>query len=555
MKNLIRIIFALSLLTPTKNFSQVVNDPNLQLDTVLFVQNFAVRVELNTIDSSLYYCTLNGEVYKILPKGSVPADSLVATFAEHGINHLTGFAMHDSTMYLSGTREITGLPGYGTIARAKLQSNNTYAWDTLMITETYENLGGTFDHSFGGLCLTPDADSIFIASGSRTDHGEVQDAGGMFPDTREVGLTSLILKIPVDTNNILIQNDSALIDASGFLFCRGVRNTFDIAYAPDGSLFGSENSGDRDDPDELNWLVQGGNYGFPWVMGNNYTGQQFPGYDYTQDHLLDTNVHSVTLGLFHDDPSYPAIPPGLTFREPVRNYGPDADIYRDSITGFPMDANLNFTYMSGITPHRSPLGLVFDTDSSLYGIYKKKGFMLSYTEGSLDSASFVPGSGLGPFLDLSEDLLMLDLTYVNGLDQYVMNCRKLVEGLQSPIDALLVGNDLYMMEISFGSFTPRLLRLHFPTGVSVNENNFSNTVQLYPNPAKENIMLQFENLKNEKGVYSITDATGRVILQKDFLISSGKNMLNVDISDLTAGIYLITLNTSDTTVAKKFVRN
>ncbi len=68
-------------------------------------------------------------------------------------------------------------------------------------------------------------------------------------------------------------------------------------------------------------------------------------------------------------------------------------------------------------------------------------------------------------------------------------------------------------------------------------------------------MLQFENLKNEKGVYSITDATGRVILQKDFLISSGKNMLNVDISDLTAGIYLITLNTSDTTVAKKFVRN
>ncbi|GAB5409195.1 MAG: hypothetical protein BalsKO_15600 [Balneolaceae bacterium] len=36
-------------------------------------------------------------------------------------------------------------------------------------------------------------------------------------------------------------------------------------------FFGTENAGDRDDSEELNWLQQGKHYGFPWVIGGNET--------------------------------------------------------------------------------------------------------------------------------------------------------------------------------------------------------------------------------------------------------------------------------------------
>ena len=56
------------------------------------------------------------------------------------------------------------------------------------------------------------------------------------------------------------------------IFCRGIRNTFDLCFDDKGNLFGGDNG--RDDlglqapPEELNHLVKGGFYGFPTEGAN-----------------------------------------------------------------------------------------------------------------------------------------------------------------------------------------------------------------------------------------------------------------------------------------------
>jgi glucose/arabinose dehydrogenase len=124
--------------------------------------------------------------------------------------------------------------------------------------------------------VSPDGRFVYLSSGSRTDHGEVQTSGGRFPGLREVPLTAKIFRLPATASGVVLLDDEAFLTGSGFVFARGVRNSFDPAFNARGDLFSGDNSGDRDDSDELNWLREGGHYGFPWRMGTNDTPQQFP---------------------------------------------------------------------------------------------------------------------------------------------------------------------------------------------------------------------------------------------------------------------------------------
>ncbi len=127
------------------------------------------------------------------------------------------------------------------------------------------------------------------------------------------------------------------------VFASGLRNVYDIAFHPeDGTLFGADNGRDElqlNVPEELNLLVEGGNYGWPDCWGNGkgsncegtippiaemderssanglvfYTGSMFPA-EYTNDlfiaqwgsHLRDTGRKIVRVQLEKDGESYGA---------------------------------------------------------------------------------------------------------------------------------------------------------------------------------------------------------------------------------------------------------
>lgn len=116
-------------------------------------------------------------------------------------------------------------------------------------------------------------------------------------------------------------------------------------------------------------------------MGSNYNPLLISSYDVNQDPLVNHLCAGFINGWFAGDPSFPIIPNGISFIEPVRNYGPDGDFFRDAITGQVKNASDEGTYISTFTGHRSPLGLVFDKDSILPAPFKGDGFVLSFMPG------------------------------------------------------------------------------------------------------------------------------------------------------------------------------
>lgn len=420
-------------------------DPAITVSEMMQVKAYAVRIAKNPVNNNLYYATYTGNIYKINQSGTTFSDTLIATANDHHVNYLQGLLFKNNMLYLVGNRKMPNTTGHGLVMGGLFQANGTWLWDTIMYTAPYPTTATLFDHAFAGICLSNGGDSLFISSGSRTDHGETQTTGGLFPGAREAPLTSKIYRIPINpANTIFLPNDSTMLNAGPYIYSYGVRNTFDMAIAPNGELFGTENSGDRDDPEELNVILKNSHYGFPWRMGGNATGMQFPTYNQNNDVLINHSCSAWTGGYFYNDPSYPQ-PGGIIFREPVQNYGPDADKFRDPVTGTVRDASNEGIAITSFTSHRSPLGLIFDNSGVLAPPYRYSAFMLSYTEGTADATGTLPNGSIGPFSDVGQDLLQLSL-YKNASGQYSMNCYRTVWNFKNPVDAFMSNNVLYIIE-------------------------------------------------------------------------------------------------------------
>jgi len=84
------------------------------------------------------------------------------------------------------------------------------------------------------------------------------------------------------------------------------------------------------------------------------------------------------------------------------------------------------------TPHRSPLGLVFDTEGALSDEFKGDGFILSW------------GALVGDLTDRGEDLLHLELTKTG--DTYQAKVTQLVRDFDHPVDTVLIKDKLYVLD-------------------------------------------------------------------------------------------------------------
>jgi len=105
------------------------------------------------------------------------------------------------------------------------------------------------------------------------------------------------------------------------VFASGLRNSVGLAFHPEtGELYGTENGrdwlGDDLPPDEINLIVEGGNYGWPICYGDNVHDTEFDKNVYIRDPcqepdtipaLVNLQAHSAPLGLtFYDADNFPA---------------------------------------------------------------------------------------------------------------------------------------------------------------------------------------------------------------------------------------------------------
>jgi len=494
--------------------------------------NGGIRLAYDPVESRLLYLTMGGDIYEADLSVSGQTATRIYDSSDHGLGYpVMGMTVgSDGTIYLVGN-DVGTEPGknIGVLKRGWI-NNGVRNWEIVAKTEAFGRSETNYDHNFNAIVLSPDEQYLYFNSGSRTDHGEVQNNNGQFIFAREYPITSAIFKIPTASENLLLLNDEEFLNQNGYLFADGVRNTFSLAFDGEGNLFGSENSGDRDDHEELNLLREGHHYGFPWRMGDTDTPQRFAGYDPSTDLLLNPDAGAVRDGYFYNDTRYPNPPAGVVFSDPAINLGPDADLYRDPATGMILDASENSRTLSTFTAHRSPLGLVFDTQGVLPEPYKNEGLVLSWT--GPESNLLFPFSGEG------EDLLLLE--FESKDDPPRLRATRIVSDLLNPIDAILVGDKLYVLEFGSGA---KVWEIGFAENVATESELPGGLFELdvYPNPARNYSSVSIRSSAFQHLDVSLYSMQGKRVqhIHDGFLTPGQLFSSKVDTSHLSAGVYAL----------------
>lgn len=431
--------------------------PDIRVEHLMNVGPVAVRILQNPVSGDLYYTTFDGDVFRITNLNSGHPDSVkILTAADHGIGRLQGAVWNKNTLFLCGNIDLNNKKGTsGRMVRFEFGKGGAPKMSVVFTTPEYPANKTIYDHGWNALAVSPDGKYIFVNSGARTDHGEIQDDGGLYPNVRDNALTSKIFRFPIDSKDLVLPMDTATLKADGFLYAEGVRNAFDMAFDGSGNLFAVVNSSDYDFPEDMFWIRQHHHYGFPWIMGGVENPQQFPGWkpDPATDSFINPSSHAWRAHYYSDDSTFPKIPQGLRFSAGVQNLGPDANEYRGH-SGKVLDGDQTGVAVSTFTPHSSPLGLFFDTKNTLSDEFRGDGFVIRYSLGRNEAL-------MHPFTSEGSDLLHLDMTYNPGMDNFTMHTTRIVDGFQQPTDAVLVGNIAYVIE--YGGMGGHIWKVIFPS--------------------------------------------------------------------------------------------
>jgi hypothetical protein len=500
--------------------------PDITIRPLVDVGGDCVRIATDSARRFLYYMTLGGDIHRVDP---VSAEKVrLYTADDHGVLTPQGFTIsQDGSFFVVGdiyqNDSLTGI-----IRRGSMVGKNR-VWTTVATAEPYP-LNTHYNHAFNAVEVSPDGKYIYVNSGSRTDHCEMEHREGPLAGLREIPLTSKIFRLPADGLDLTLRNNLDSLTAAGYVYAYGLRNTFDLATGPDGNLFGTENSDDRDDEEELNWIREGGHYGFPWRIGTHDTPQRIPGYRPESDLLLNHDSYAYSLGFYYDDSTYPAPPPGVAFTDPVTSTGPDADRLRDPVTGMILDASETETSLGTFTPHRSPLGLVFDNEHLLASDMAGDGFMLSWS----DSADAL----LAPMLDGGSDMMQIHLEKNAQGDNYTARVTRLINGFRHPVDAVMIGSRIYVLENADSAF---IWEVTLPGKSGSVESAFSSAVSLsqpMPNPSSSSVTLSYWIPAPESVRLVLYDRLGRevVVLRSD-VEEGGDHTVRISTEAMASGIY------------------
>ncbi|MCW3120352.1 MAG: cytochrome c class [Chitinophagaceae bacterium] len=416
--------------------------PGIEITHVMNVEPLAVRILQNTATGDLYYTTFDGDIYRIKNlTGKEPASVKILSAKDHGISRLQGAIFNKNSLFLCGNvdtnnKKVTS----GRMVRFELQDSVPAQMSVVFNTVQYGANKTIYDHGWNAVAISPDGKYIFVNSGARTDHGEIQDNGGLFPNARDNALTGKIFRIPIDAKNLLLTDDLSKLKADSLLYAQGIRNAYDMAFDAGGNLFAVVNSSDYDSPEDMFWVRQGHHYGFPWIMGGIENPQQYPGWQPNPDTdpFINKFSHSWQVKYYYNDSTFPKRPAGVKFSAGVQNIGPDANEYRGH-SGKIQDGDSTGVTVSTFTAHSSPLGLFFDVKNVLAGDFKGDGFVIRYSLGSKEAM-------MGSLTKEGSDLLDLHLTYDQAMDNYIVKTTRIVDDFTEPTDAVMIGNEVYIIE-------------------------------------------------------------------------------------------------------------
>lgn len=164
-----------------------------------------------------------------------------------------------------------------------------------------------------------------------------------------------------------------------------------------------------------------------------------------------------------------------------------------------------------------------------------------------------PWGGLCPYVDPTRDLLHIKLSYNSFIDNYTMNAYRVVEGFYLPVDAILVGNILYVIE---NSSTGDIWKITMPNYSNIKNYNSITELKIYPNPSAGTAEFNFYTQTALQLEFSLFTIEGQeVIKTTPYSFGPGNNKIVIDLSSYADGVYVYKIKTNDNTSVGKLIKN
>lgn len=90
-------------------------------------------------------------------------------------------------------------------------------------------------------------------------------------------------------------------------------------------------------------------------------------------------------------------------------------------------------------------------------------------------------------------------------------------------------------------------------GIGIDEDLFNSSLEIYPNPANEEVFIKLENNLTDAVELNIMDLVGKSYVKRTLDFGPGMNEQKVDVSNLAQGIYIIMLQSGDASKTQKLV--
>mgnify|MGYP000394357396 CR=1 FL=1 len=157
--------------------------PDITIEKVMDIGPLGVRLIRNEKTGEFWYSTFDGNVFRISDFDTPQAvEYKIFSAADHGITRLQGATFLNNTLFLCGNISANGGKGTkGRMVKYDVSTSNPALVEVFNTVE-YGTNATTFDHGWNALEISPDKKFIYVNSGARTDHGEVQDNKGAYPN-------------------------------------------------------------------------------------------------------------------------------------------------------------------------------------------------------------------------------------------------------------------------------------------------------------------------------------------------------------------------------------
>ena len=111
------------------------------------------------------------------------------------------------------------------------------------------------------------------------------------------------------------------------------------------------------------------------------------------------------------------------------------------------------------------------------------------------------------------------------------------------------GNNLYLDDINMYQGNPSSTNVL--NGIS--ENSLNAVYSIYPNPADDEVNIEFNVEGDQEVIFNIVDITGKVAQSNLIKAKSGSNLVLLNTEKLTSGMYLLNIVTGNSTQTSQFV--